>query len=56
VVALAGIERVEIRDTVNAKHNGFAIDDELLVSVLSPGFDNVQTKERPPVLPQAAQV
>jgi len=34
------MERVEIRNAVNAENDGLAIDDELLVAVLASGVDN----------------
>jgi hypothetical protein len=35
VIVLAGMERGEIGDAVNAENDGLAIDDELLFAVLA---------------------
>jgi hypothetical protein len=40
VIVLAGMQSVEIGDAVDAKDHRFAIDDELLVSVLQRGLDD----------------
>lgn len=37
-VVLAGMQRVEIRDAVEAEDDGLAIDDELLLPVLQRGL------------------
>jgi len=40
VIVLARVQRVEIGDAVDAEHDRFAVDDELLVSVLQRGLDD----------------
>ena len=37
---LARVQSVEIGNAVDAEHGGFAVDDELLVSVLQRGLDD----------------
>jgi hypothetical protein len=41
VIEFAGMERVEIGDAVNAKNDRLTIEDELLVSVLQRGLDDL---------------
>jgi hypothetical protein len=41
------MERVEIRDAVNAKDDRLAIDDELLVAILQRGLDDPGITLRP---------
>ena len=40
VIVLAGMQRVEIGDTIDAKHHGLAVDHELLGPVLQGGLDD----------------
>jgi hypothetical protein len=37
---LTGMQRIEIRVSVNTKDDSLAIDDEMLLAVLPRGFDN----------------
>jgi len=41
------MERIEIRNTVDAENDRLAIDDELLLAVLERGFDNPRIAVRP---------
>jgi hypothetical protein len=40
LVVLAGMQRVEIRDAIDAKDDGLTVDDELLHPVLQRGLDD----------------
>jgi hypothetical protein len=40
MIEFAGVQGIEIRDAVNAENDGFAIDDELPVSVLKRRLDD----------------
>jgi hypothetical protein len=39
-IVLAGMQRVEIGNAVNAEHHGLTVDDELLAPVLQRGLDD----------------
>ena len=47
IVMLAGVERIEVGDTVDAQHHGLAIDDELPVPVLQRGFHDPRVSADP---------
>jgi hypothetical protein len=47
VVEFAGMERVEIGDSVDAENDGLAVDDELLCPVLQRGLDDPGITLRP---------
>jgi hypothetical protein len=47
VVVLSGTQGVEIRDAIRPEHDGLAIEDELLVSVLQRGLDDPGIALRP---------
>jgi len=47
VIVLAGMQRVEIGNAINAEHDGFAINDELLVSVFQCRFHDPRISLRP---------
>jgi hypothetical protein len=40
MIVLAGMQRVEIGNAVNAEHHGLTVDDELLAPVLQRGLDD----------------
>ena len=47
VIVLAGVQRVEVGDAVDAEDHGLAVDDEMLLAVLERGLGDPGIAARP---------